>query len=71
MHYSALHGRKASGSLSLSEIHLALQSSLNQTAGAIMLAVDNKHFIPKTIRVASSVQMQRSANKPNRPASCW
>lgn len=49
--FNILHGGKVSGALSPadlppSEIQLALQSSLNQTAGAITLSVDNKHFIP-------------------------
>lgn len=83
--FSILHGRKVSGSLSpadfiLSELQLALQSSLNQTAGAITLSVDKKkikHSDFPTLRfwlasrVASSVHMQRSVNKLNCPASCW
>lgn len=62
-------------SFPLSDIPLVLQSSLNQTTGAITLWADNKHFIPTlrfwlASRVASIVHMQRSADKPKRPASC-
>lgn len=62
-------------SFPLSKIPLVLQLSLNPTTGAITLSLDKKHVIPMlrfwlASRVASTAHLQRTANKPKRPASC-